>query len=128
MSKIDGFAQKDIGGVIFDRVNNPNRSDGTWMDPEKKTMVAAYRGAEYTVKQVQRKASQVPAHLALAPDGESKDGEKLRERQITAFKDAQKGRFDLYVAQGNPITVMAKLSVNEDMEEPEAEDPPEDEE
>jgi len=120
---VDGFNQKVIKEAIYNRINNPNRSDGTWTDPQKKTMAAQYRKANHAVELIPRKANKVPLHLAEPPktsEGgvieESKAKKDKREKQAKRFAEEQKGRFDLYVRQGNPSETTTKLQMTKDIE------------
>jgi len=111
---IDGFNQKNIGGVLFNRVNNSKRPDGTWIDPELSTMLKTYKASKIIAKKVERKADKIPKNLSEPGEDLTKEELKIIDKQIAAFKDKNKNRYDIYIQQGNPIQTTVKLAVQKD--------------
>lgn len=113
---IDGFNQREIKGKIYNRINNPNRQDGAWLDPQLKTMVKTFRKSGHVVKEVEREANKLPANLASPDKDLSKEQLKVIKIQAKAFEERQKGRYDIYVRQGNPVAGFADLKASEEEE------------
>lgn len=115
--KVDGFNQRIIDDVVFDRVNNSASATGAWKDPEGKAIQAAYKGKGFSVKKKSRALPPIPQQFT-APEGEeSAKAKKGREANLKAWELEHQQYYDIYIAQGNLNTSFTKLKAEEKKEE-----------
>jgi len=105
---VDGFNQIIIKGVLYNRQNNAGNPDGSWSGDAGDAIMETFKKAGYGTHKVSREEGDEP-HDLREPKEETKDEKKIREAKLKRWKDDRKGRYDLYISQGNPVKKFQKV-------------------